>query len=274
MESTHLLSNNVWDSVKLSTINPHFKLKKIRSKSNFKSPLRCPCAKFGTWNRIPDKWSIWFKTFVYFQVSSSVQPNRSWFKSQSLVRTCPQSRETFVKETGWMLFCLRVFLGVCSPYKAPFFIKHCDFLSRSPPITSCFSSGTKQQWWLDKRQTVKHLKEEDSSWTTSWLIVIEGPPRTLLQQETQDIRSNPHLQTIDSVALSLTQHTKLVKEKSRNERNLFQLPFRMLLSELCGKSGTWKRFVKTAFQYLHSWQNIPKISSNIKTKAEVLHPRW
>lgn len=40
--------------------------------------------------------------------------------------------------------------GVCSPYKAPCFIKHCAFLSRSTPVTSCFSSGTKQQWWLDK----------------------------------------------------------------------------------------------------------------------------
>lgn len=80
------------------------------------------------------------------------------------------------KKLGGCCFASSLSEGVCSPYKAPFFIKHCDFLSRSPPITSCFSSGTKQQWWLDKRQTVKHLKGEDSSWTTSWLLLSKDLP--------------------------------------------------------------------------------------------------
>lgn len=42
-------------------------------------------------------------------------------------------------------------------------------------------------------------------------------------------------------------------KKQKWKKLFFQLPLRMLLSELRGKNDTWKKFVKTAFQYLNSW---------------------
>lgn len=121
--------------------------------------------------------------FVYFQVHPGVQSNMSWSESESLVRTRPQVDTDSVRSfppnrSVWIVLPQLYSLSESwriSPFKVSSFTQ-LDFLLRSPLTTSCFSSGTKHQRWLEKRRRVKHLKLQDFSWPES--VSIDGDQRT------------------------------------------------------------------------------------------------